>query len=102
MDAVLARFVAGGGDDAALVGTASDDDGLAAEFGAFEQFDRNEKRVHVHVKDGRLPEGRRVFQWTMLGSETREVRHEGSLRRSTKGYNFSAARTRGMPARSLV
>jgi hypothetical protein len=55
MDAILSRFVAGRRDDAALIGTASYDNGLAAEFGAFEQLDGNEKRVHVHVKDGRFP-----------------------------------------------
>src|SRR5258708_38894662 len=102
MDAVLARFVAGGGDDAALIGTASHDDGLAVEFGAFEQLNGNEKRVRVHVKDGRSPEGRRVFRWTMLRSETREVRHEGSVPQSRNCYKLPAARTPGMRRRSSV
>jgi hypothetical protein len=54
MDAEFAGFIAGGGDDAALVGTAAYDYGFAAEIGAIEEFDGDEEGVHVHVEDGRL------------------------------------------------
>ena len=51
MYAELASFVAGGGDDAALVGAATDNNGLAAEVGAVEEFDGDEECIHVDVSD---------------------------------------------------
>ena len=51
VDAEFARFVAGGGDYATLIGLAADDDGFAAELGALEQFDGDEEGVHVDVED---------------------------------------------------
>ena len=71
VNAEFASFVAGGGDYAALIGPAADDDGLAAEFRALEQFDGNKKGVHVHVEDGgvegKSPAVRRDRAWR--GSE---------------------------------
>ena len=34
------------------LGRIADDDWLATKFWSVEQFDRNEKRVHVHVENG--------------------------------------------------
>ena len=53
VNAERARLIARGGDDTALVGAATDDDGLAAQIGALEQFDGDVKRVHVEMQDGR-------------------------------------------------
>src|SRR5690348_3499340 len=50
MDAELARFVGGRGDDPARPG-ATDDDRLAAELRTPAQLDRDEERVHVDVED---------------------------------------------------
>ena len=52
VDTEFAGFVAGGGDDAALVGAAADDYRFAAKIGAVEEFDGDEEGVHVHVEDG--------------------------------------------------
>ena len=54
MNAVFASFVAGGRNDSALIRAAAHDYGLSAQFGAFKELDRDEKRVHVHMEDGRL------------------------------------------------
>ena len=54
MDAEFAGFVTGGGYDTALVGTASNDHGLAAEVGALEELNGDEEGVHVDVEDGGL------------------------------------------------
>jgi hypothetical protein len=51
VDAELAGFVAGGGDDTALVGAAADDNWFTAEVGPFDEFDGDEEGVHVHVED---------------------------------------------------
>ena len=50
VDAELAGGVGGGGDDAALVGAASDDHGLAFERGIEELFHGHEEGVHVDVE----------------------------------------------------
>jgi hypothetical protein len=52
MDAVFARLVAGGGDDAPLVGLPADDDWLATQLGPIEKLHRHEESVHVHMKNG--------------------------------------------------
>ena len=69
------RFITRGGDDTALIGTASHDNWFAAKLRPFQQFHRNEKRVHVHVQDGRLRERRLILEWAVLGSKAREFRH---------------------------
>ena len=53
LNAVFSRFVAGCGDDAALVGLAPDDHRLAAKLGPCQQFDGNEERVHIDMQDRR-------------------------------------------------
>ena len=49
--AVRSSFVAGGGDDAALVGSTADDDRLTAQAGVVALLDRGEEGVHVDVDD---------------------------------------------------
>src|SRR5882762_9314542 len=73
------RFIARGGNYTALIRATADNHGLAAKLRPFQQFHRNEKRVHVHMEDGRLREGRLILDWAVLGSEAREVRHALSL-----------------------
>jgi hypothetical protein len=53
MNAKFACFVTARGDNAAGVGSASDDYGFAAKIGTLKQFDGNEKRVHIEMQDGR-------------------------------------------------
>jgi hypothetical protein len=83
VDAKLAGLVAGGGDDAALIGAAADDYRLAAQFRAVEEFDGNEEGIHVHVEDGGVEgdfggvRGRGV----VLGAEAGEVWHGSRVRR---------------------
>src|SRR6266481_1085888 len=127
MDAILSRFVARGGNNAALIGTPADYNRLAAKFWQIHQFHRDEKRVHVHMEDRRCRLRRPLVERPMLGPKSREVRHALSLRSDFHRYNVlarlcallqqsvrpegqsyrdnyirSAARTRGIPARSLV
>ena len=52
MDAIRARFIAGRGDDAALIGTPADNYGLAAKVGTVEELDGDEESIHVHMEDG--------------------------------------------------
>jgi hypothetical protein len=52
VDAEFARGVGGGGNYAALVGAAADDDGLAFEGRVVELFHGNEEGVHVDVEEG--------------------------------------------------
>jgi hypothetical protein len=87
MDAKFAGFVAGGRDYAALVGTAADDNGLAAEIGALEEFDGDEEGVHIHVEDGRMGGSFRYIGGVVFGSEAREVRHGISVRLREDGDN---------------
>ena len=47
----VARLVAGGGDDAALVGIAADGDRLAAQLRVVALLDGRVERVHVDVED---------------------------------------------------
>jgi hypothetical protein len=75
MNPEFPRFIARGGNHAALIRATADDYRLAAKLRPFEQFHRNEERVHVHVEDGRLREGRLVLEWAVLGSKPREIRH---------------------------
>src|SRR5256884_5087712 len=83
MNPVLARFVACGGNDAALIRSAADDYRFAAQFRPFQQFHRNEKRVHIHVKDGRRRLRRLRVERPMLCAKASEIRHTLSLRRRT-------------------
>src|SRR6266480_441593 len=96
------RFVTGGRNHAALVRPPADHHRPAAKLRPLEQFHRNEKRVHVHVQNARWLFVRSRFDRVVLGAESREVRHAPSLRCGLVRYNRSAARTRGIPARSLV
>ena len=52
VNAKFARFVTACGDNAARIGPAADDYGFAAKVGTIEQFDGNEKRVHIEMKNG--------------------------------------------------
>ena len=52
LNAVFSRLVARRGNHAALIRLPSDNHGLAAQFRPIEQFDRNEKGVHIDVKNG--------------------------------------------------
>src|ERR1700687_1980958 len=83
------RFIARGGNDAALIRATADDHRLAAKLRPFQQFHGNEKRVHIYMEDGRLREGRLIFEWAVLGSEAREVRHAPSLRCTFASLNLS-------------
>jgi len=77
MDAVFAGFVTGSGDDAALVRAAADDNGLAAEVRAVEEFNGDEEGVHVHMEDGRVDGEFRVGEsGVVLGAEASKIRHE--------------------------
>jgi hypothetical protein len=87
VDTEFAGFVAGGGDDAALVGASADDNGLAAEVGALEEFDGNEESVHVDVEDGGVGGSFRRIGGVVLGSEACEVRHGISVRLQSGGGN---------------
>jgi hypothetical protein len=79
VDAELACFVAGGGDNAALVGAAADYNGLAAEVGSVEQFDGDEESVHVHVEDGGVKRRLLLFSGGMFCAEAGEVGHGTSV-----------------------
>jgi hypothetical protein len=87
MDAKFAGFVAGGGNDAALVGAAADDNGLAAKIGALEEFDGDEEGVHINMEDGGVGGSFRRIGGVVLGSEAREVRHGISVRLREGGDN---------------
>src|SRR5438445_8991426 len=108
MHAELPRFVAGCGDNATLVRSAANNYGFAGEFGALEQFDGDEKRVHVDVQNRRNTRRRLLIDRAMNCAEASQFRHAPSLRpspflrQSVGVQSRSTARTRGMPARSLV
>ena len=87
MNAELASFVAGGGDDAALVGAAADNNGLAAEVGALEEFDGDEEGVHVHVEDGGDRRRFGAVGGVVFGAEASQVRHGISVRLRSGGGN---------------
>jgi hypothetical protein len=87
VDAEFAGFVAGGGDYAALVGAAADDNRFAAEIRAREEFDGDEEGVHVHVEDGGLRRNFRCVGGIMFGSEARQIRHGISVRLWSGGGN---------------
>ncbi len=83
VNAETARFVARRRNHSTAIRLAADNYGLAAQFGMFEQFDRNEKRVHIDVQDGcgalrRLCVRRWEFRrdgGVMLGAEMSELGH---------------------------
>jgi len=83
------RFVARGGDDAALIRPTADNHGLAAKLRPFQQFHRNEKRVHIYVENRRRRFGGPLVERPMLGPESREVRHGPSLRCTFASLNLS-------------
>jgi hypothetical protein len=87
VDAEFAGFVAGGGDNAALVWAAADDNGLAAEVGAVEEFDGDEEGVHVDVEDGGDGWSFRGVGGVVFGSEAGQVRHGISVRLQGDGDN---------------
>src|SRR5256885_7502131 len=90
MNSVFARFVTGGGDDAALVGTSADDNGFAAQIGAVEKLDGDEEGVHVHVENIRDRWRGEIFGVCVKSSKSREIRHEVSLRRESCADNLGA------------
>ena len=53
MNTVFSRFIAGRGDHAALILLPANDNGSAAQFRPLQQFDGDEKSVHIHVQNGR-------------------------------------------------
>ena len=57
MDTELARLVGASGDDAAFMGSGSDDDGLAAPLGMVQQFDGRKERIHIDMEDRRHGQG---------------------------------------------
>jgi len=87
VDAEFAGFVAGGGDDATLIGTAADDYGFAAEVGAVEELDGDEEGVHVHVEDGGHRRGFCGVGGVVFGAEACQVRHGISVRLRRGGDN---------------
>jgi hypothetical protein len=54
-DAVAPGFVTGGADHAAVAEGAGDDNGLAAQIRAAEEFHRNEERIEVDMENGGAP-----------------------------------------------
>jgi hypothetical protein len=98
MDAELAGFVAGSGDDAALIWSAADDNRLAAEVGELEEFHGDEEGVHVHVEDGRMQGSISHFGGIVFGAESSEVRHAVSVRLWFTASNVNAANTRVSPS----
>jgi len=89
VDPEFAGFVAGSGDDTALVWPAADDNGFATEIGAFEEFDGDEEGVHVHVEDGGHGGNYSVVGGVVFGAEACEVRHGISVRLPGDGDNES-------------
>ena len=87
VDTEFARFVAGGGDYAALVGAAADYYGFAAEIGTVEELDGDEEGVHVDVEDGGDRRGFRGVGGVVFGSEACQVRHGISVRLPSGGGN---------------
>jgi len=51
MDTEDAGFVGGGGDHAALMRIAADDDGFTPPFGVFALFDSGKERIHIDMED---------------------------------------------------
>jgi len=88
VDAVFAGFVAGRGDDAALIGAAAYYDGLAAQFGTCEEFDGNEEGVHVHMENGRVERdfGGVLGRSVVFGAEASQIRHGSRVRREPRGW----------------
>ena len=89
VDAEFAGFVAGGGDDTALVWPAADDNGFATEIGAFEEFDRDEEGVHVHVEDGGHGGHYSVVGGVVFGAEACQIWHGVRVRLHGGGDNES-------------
>ena len=75
MHAEAARFVARAGYHAALVALAAYDYRLALQLRAREQFDGDEKRVHVHVQDRGRRFGRVRCLSIVLRAEVSQPRH---------------------------
>src|SRR5208337_439903 len=80
LDAELASFVAGGGNDAALIRSATNDHGFPPKFGALEEFHGHEKGVHVHMEDGSVQGSIAHFGGIVFGAEAGEVRHAFTVR----------------------
>jgi len=98
MDAELASFVAGSGDDAALIGPAADDHGSAAKVRALQEFHGDEEGVHVHVEDGRMQGSISHFGGIVFSAKASEVRHAVSVRLWFRASNVNAANTRVSPS----
>ena len=80
VDSEFTGFVAGGGDDSALVGAAADHNRLAAEIGTVEELDGDEEGVHVNMEDGGHRWGFGGVGGVMFGSESRQVWHGSRVR----------------------
>ncbi len=109
VDAEFAGFIASGGDNAALVGAAADDHGLAAEVGAREEFDGDKECVHVHVEDGGLEGGFGGVGSVVFGAEACQIWHESSVRLrcgrgneiAENGFRLERERVSGMMGRDF-
>ena len=51
LNSVFSRLIARRGNHATLIGLPANDHGLAAQLRPVQQFDGNEKRVHVNVEN---------------------------------------------------
>ena len=97
VDTVLASFVAGGGDDAALIGTPTDNHGLPAQVGAVQEFHGNEESVHIHMEDGGV--GRDlggICRGVVFRAEASKVRHANRVRWDALGGNNTSSARRSM------
>ncbi len=72
LDTVFAGFVAGGGNYAALIGTAAYYYWFATEVGAIEKFYGDEEGVHIHVEDGGVEREVALIEGVVFGTEARE------------------------------
>ena len=96
LHAKLARFVAGGGDDATLIGAATHDHREAAKLGPFQEFDGNEEGVHIDVEDGGVGREGERFGGIVNGAEASQIRHakQGTPKRASE----QQAKTGGLHA----
>ena len=94
LNAEYAGFVAGGGNDATLIGAAADNNGLAAEVGTIKEFNGDEKGVHVDVEDRGVERDIAFLDRIVFGAEASQVWHVVRLRRWVAGKKREVARRR--------
>ncbi len=75
VDAEFAGFVARGRNDTALIRPAPHNDGLATQIGAGEEFNRDEKGIHVHVQNRGMERNLLRRSAVVLGAKASELRH---------------------------